>query len=77
MNIFDELFLDELAERVAAKIAQKQQRNIIFREPVRRTYHVYDGCGCSSSPSMGGCGSSSPSYYSGGCGSSPSSRGGC
>lgn len=77
MKIFTEEFIDELAKRVARKLAQQSYRNQLFNE-IRKPYtHVYEsGCG-STKTTYGGCGGSTVTY-DGGCGSGrPSSYGGC
>ena len=56
-----EQFMDDLAERVAEKLARRQ-RNVLFAPPPpppRSTYHgtVYDGCGSSKPTSSPWCGS--------------------
>lgn len=72
-----EEFIDELAKRVAKKIAQKHYRNKLFNETRKPYTHVYEsGCG-STQTTYGGCGSSTVTYGSG-CGSgSQSYYGGC
>jgi hypothetical protein len=60
MDLFMEQFMDDLAERVAEKLARRQ-RNVLFPPPPPRPHytsmHVYDnGCGSSSSPRYDGCG---------------------
>lgn len=60
-SIFSEQFMDELAERVADKLAKRNQKNmnVIFREPPKMHYYesgcgnhdafpIYDSCGGSS-----------------------------
>ena len=78
-----EEFIDEIAKRVARKIAQKNYRNQLFKETRQPRIHVYEsGCGnhdAFPTSNNGGCGSSSSYRYNGGCGSSSSYRynGGC
>ena len=82
-----EEFIDELAKRVAQKIAQKHYRNKLFNETRKPYTHVYEsGCGnhdafptsknnrvsCGSDIYDGGCGWGS--RPTGGCGSSNSFR---
>ena len=79
-----EEFIDELAKRVAQKIAQKHYRNKLFNETRKPYTHVYEsGCGNhdafpTSNNNRVSCGSY---VYDGGCGSSNSFRqtynGGC
>lgn len=60
-SIFSEQFMDELAERVADKLAKRNQKNmnVIFRETPKMHYYesgcgnhdtfpIYDSCGGSS-----------------------------
>ena len=60
-SIFSEQFMDELAERVADKLAKRNQKNmnVIFREP--KTTHYYEsGCGNHDAfPIYDSCGGSS------------------
>jgi hypothetical protein len=78
--LFTEKFMDALAEKIAAKLAQHTAKNNTVVKKEKKAVHVYES-GCGSSYSSGGCGSSTPSYrrYSsgGGCGSSYTYTGGC
>ena len=71
-NIFCEEFMDELAERVAAKLAKRNQKgmNIIFREQPKMHYYE-SGCGNHDAfPIYDSCGGSSKARqsYSSSCG---------
>lgn len=77
-------FMDALAEKIAAKLAQHTAKNnTIVKETkkAKKNIRTYES-GCGSSYSSGGCGSSTPSYTryersSSGCGSSYTYTGGC
>ena len=78
MDFFMEQFMDDLAERVAEKLARRQPHNVMFAPPPRHEYRnmtVYDGCG-SSARSGGSCGSESRVVYDR-CGNPTSSRWSC
>ena len=71
-SIFSEQFMDELAERVADKLAKRNQKgmNVIFREPPKMHYYE-SGCGNHDAyPSTDSCGGSSKARqpYSSSCG---------
>ena len=71
MKIFTEEFIDELAKRVARKLAEQSYRNQLFKEN-NNIMVVESGCGSTKitrKPKItydGGCGSGRPSSY-GGC----------
>lgn len=71
-SIFSEQFMDELAERVADKLAKRNQKgmNVIFREPPKMHYYE-SGCGNHDAfPIYDSCGGSSKARqsYSSSCG---------
>jgi hypothetical protein len=72
-SIFSEQFMDELAERVADKLAKRNQKgmNVIFREPPKMHYYE-SGCGNHNAfpPIYDSCGGSSKARqtYSSSCG---------
>ena len=79
-GIFTEEFLDDLATRVARKLAERYYKNNFFehKQQYNTQKNVYSGCGSETSNDYDRCGNLSRRKTTNyGCGSGTSNRGGC